>query len=113
MKSLRIGNTHARQNITYSCKNWDAYKDTNGKSNAYFKILTNDGNEIDAMGRRHNKRIEVIKDECQIKDGKTRQAVFEYSSKRVQNLPIIDVAVYDVVEENGTFGLEIGPVCFS
>ena len=113
IKSLRIGNTHARQNITYNCKNSHAHKDTDGNIKPYIKILSNDEEEIDVTGRRQNKRLDVIRDDCQIKDGKTRQAVFEYSSRRVKNLPIIDVALYDVAGENEAFGLELGPVCFS
>lgn len=112
IKSLRIGNTQARQNVTYVCKNSHANKDASGEKKSFVKLLSNSGEEIHVNGGRRT-RLDVVKDECHLKDGQTRQAVFEYSSSRTVNLPIIDVAVFDVADDGEAFGLEIGPVCFS
>jgi len=112
IKSLRIDNTHARQNITYLCKNSFADKDASGAKKSFVKLLSNSGEEIHSNGNR-NTRLDVIADECHIKDGETRQAVFEYSTSRPDNLPVMDVAVLDVAGDDQSFGLQIGPVCFS
>merc|ERR1719378_1257677 len=111
IKSLRIGHTQARQNITYLCKNSFAHKDSHGKTNSFVKLLSNNGDEVHVNGHRHT-RLDVIRDDCHIKDGKERQTVFHYTSFRSKHLPIIDVAIYDVADSDEAFGLEIGPVCF-
>ena len=112
IKSLRIGHSQARQNVTYLCKNSFAHKDSDGKTNSFVKVLSNNGEEVHVNGRRHT-RLDVLRDDCHIKDGKARETVFEYSSRRTSDLPIRDVAVFDVAGSDESFGLEIGPVCFS
>jgi len=76
------------------------------------KILSNKGDVIRVEGK-HPSKLGVLKDDCYIKDDKIRHAVFQYTSSRPDNLPISDIAVFDVADSNEAFGLEIGPVCFS
>ena len=58
-------------------------------------------------------RLDVISDNCNIKDNDWRTAVFEFSTNIRNKLPIADVAVLDIADKNEEFGIELGPVCFS
>ena len=39
--------------------------------------------------------------------------MLEVNAKETTNLPIRDIAVYDVGDDGEEFGLELGRVCFS
>lgn len=111
-KNLRLSSDNVRQNVTYHCKNSYADKDEGGKPMTYFKLMTNTDEEVSTMASRRN-RLDVISDDCYIKDGSWRKTVFEFSTRQTSKLPLIDVAVFDVADKDEEFGLEIGPVCFS
>ena len=48
-----------------------------------------------------------------MKDGKWHKTVFEVATKELTRLPISDVAVFDIADDDEEFGVELGPVCFS
>ena len=101
-----------RQNMTYHCKNSYAHKDKNGTIMSFIKLLTNDEMELTTTSGKRN-RLNVKKDKCSMKDNTWNQADFEFITKRIAKLPIVDIAVYDVNDKNEEFGLDVGPVCFS
>jgi len=101
-----------RQNITYHCKNSHAHQDSFGKTGSYFKVMSNDFIEV-STDSHHKNRLKVLKDECNKKDGVWHTAVFEYTSKIGDRLPINDIAVFDVADKGEEFGIELGPICFS
>jgi hypothetical protein len=98
MEFLRMSSDRVRQNITYNCLN----------SNAHLKIMTNDETEI----KPHSDYVNVISDECHKKDGTWRQAVLEVETTVCDRLPVADVAVKDIYDDNQEFGIDIGPICF-
>jgi len=101
---LHMHSIRARQNITYNCLNSNAYG---------VKLSTFDGSEMyaDHELRKYTYRISL--DGCQTKNNQWGKTTFEVDTSQTELLPITDVAVQDVGEENQKFGLEIGPVCFS
>ena len=110
---MRLNSMTVRQNITYHCKNSHAHKDAFGKTTTpYFKVMSNDFIEVSTVSNRRN-QLKVLKDECSKKDGQWHTAVFEYTSKVGDRLPINDIAVFDVADKGEEFGIELGPVCFS
>jgi len=98
LEFLRMTSERARQNVTYNCLN----------SNAHMKIMTNDESEL----RPDSDSVNLVKDDCYMKDGTWRQAVVEVDTKRCDSLPIANVAVKDIYDTNQEFGIDIGPICF-
>lgn len=49
----------------------------------------------------------------QFKRSDWAKTVITYQTDKPQRLPILDVAVRDIGEEDQSFWLEIGPVCFT
>jgi hypothetical protein len=49
----------------------------------------------------------------QTKDDTWGETILEVRGKNPTNLPIRDIAVYDVGDDGEEFGLELGQVCFS
>jgi len=74
--------------------------------------MSNDFIEV-STDSHHKNRLKVLKDECNKKDGVWHTAVFEYTSKIGDRLPINDIAVFDVADKGEEFGIELGPICFS
>ena len=95
MSLLKVRSDRIRQNVTYNCLN----------SRAHMKILMNDEEEL------HNfsEDVHMISDDCDRNDGVWRKAVFELDTTQ---LPIADIAVKDVHDEDQKFGINVGPICF-
>ena len=111
-KILRFEETFVRQNITFSCKNSPAHQNADGTTSVYVKLLSNDNEELDTEGRSEN-RIKVLRDECYLKDDQWRKAIFEFSSSKLDKLPIRDIAVAGSTNGNEYFSIQLGSVCFS
>ena len=109
---MRMNSDSVRQTVTYHCRNSHANLDAYGRKQTFVKIMSNDDLEIHTSSH-HKHQLKALKDECSKKDGKWHSAVFEFSSKITERLPIADVAVYDVADGNEEFGIELGPICFS
>merc|ERR1712221_53330 len=81
--SLRLDHTHARQNVTYNCKNSLAYRTVEGGKHTFLKFLASDSQEVTAFGKRD--KMNVLKDECHMKDPVWRKAVFEIDTSVMIN----------------------------
>jgi len=112
LRFLRLNSAFARQNITYKCFNQHAHRDSNGDESRYIMIKSADGAEIDTNKDRRPMFLEVLRDECNRKDGKWHSAVFELSTKKMNSLPISDVRILHQDMAND-FEIEMGPICFS
>jgi hypothetical protein len=99
-KTLKLSHRFVKQNVTYLCKN----------APAHIKLLSNNNRELHKMAGRSD-RLNVVKDECMIKDGQWRSAVVEFSSADMNKLPIRDIAVAGN-NRGGYFTLKTGSVCF-
>ena len=115
---MRLNSMKVRQNITYKCLNQHAHRDQNGDEGLYVMIKTADGNIIDTDKDRHAMFLDVIKDECNRRDGKWHSAVFELSTTKLNSLPITDITIRHTTPacktyEPTKFMIELGPICFS
>jgi len=112
---LRMEHSHAHQNMTYHCKNSHAHKDANGNErngdNTFVKVMSNDELEMTTKTNQAF-HLKVVSDGCSTKDNKWHKTVFDMKPRDTQHLPIVDIAVYDVADEDEEFGLDVGPVCF-
>lgn len=109
---LQLLSERAVQNITYHCRNSAAWYDqqTSDYSRGV-KLLADNGVQMHARSSKKFKPT-VVKDECMIKDGKWRKAIFEIDTPKTQRLPLHDIAIYVTGDKREEFGLEVGPVCF-
>lgn len=48
----------------------------------------------------------------QVKNGTWLYTIIQVDTSKPNRLPILDVAAYDIGDEQEEFGLDIGPVCF-
>jgi len=117
LRFMRLNSMSVRQNITYKCRNQHAHRDANGDEGRYVMIKTADGNLVNTDKEREM-FLDVIRDECNRRDGKEHTAVFELSTKRVSSLPITDIRIKHTTATGTTytpteFKVELGPICFS
>jgi len=112
MTFLQLLSSEAYQNITYHCQNSAAYynMETQSKDNA-IKFMTSNDLELEANHRKFS--YSVQHDECQFKQAKWASTVFEFKTTKARRMPIVDIAPFDIGGADQSFGLEIGPVCFS
>merc|ERR1712136_315897 len=108
--SLRLDHTHARQNVTYNCKNSLAYRTVEGGKHTFLKFLASDSQEVTAFGKRD--KMNVLKDECHMKDPVWRKAVFEIDTSVMDKLPLRDIAVSGAEGNDEFYSVEMGSVCF-
>jgi len=108
---LRMEHTKAFQNMTYNCKNSHAHEDAQRRAHTFVKAMSNEEEEM-ATNSSPSYRLEVVSDGCAVKDNQWHKTVFNMKPKDMEHLPIMDVAVFDVADEQEEFGLDIGPVCF-
>jgi len=118
LRFMRLNSMTARQNITYKCMNQHAHRNLNGDVGRYVMIKTADGADIDTDKERRNMFLEVLRDECNRKDGKWHSAVFELSTKKLNSLPISDIKIRHTKPEGKKyektkFEIELGPICFN
>jgi len=109
-KSLKVDKKTVRQNVTYVCKNSPAHKTFEGETKAFVKLLGDNKREMHTMSK--NNRVNVLEDQCYMKDGKWRQAVFQYKSRDMNTLPIRDIGVLGTSGDNESFSIKLGKVCF-
>jgi len=118
LRFLRLNSMNVRQNFTYRCKNQHAYKDNKGIIDRHVMIRTADGAEIDTDKARNKMFLDVLRDECNKRDGKWHSAVFELSTKKTSALPITDIKIKHTTPTGSTyestkFEIELGSICFS
>jgi hypothetical protein len=104
LKFLQLLSTSATQTITYKCLN----------SSPYGTRFTNMmGEEMDSGLMRHKRTTFIdVNDNC-TKDNQWHASVFTVRTKRTEVLPIVDMMLFDIGQENQQFGVEVGMVCFS
>lgn len=104
LKFLQLLSDSARQSITYNCLN----------SSPFGARLTGaSGDDLDsAMGRHKRSTYIDLIDHC-VKDNQWHEAVFNIRTQKTETLPIVDMLLFDVGQENQQFGFEVGMVCFS
>ena len=56
--------------------------------------------------------LSIFLSSLQVKNGTWLYTVIQIDTPKPNRLPIVDVAAYDIGDNNEEFGLEIGPVCF-
>merc|ERR1719462_883716 len=108
--SLRLDHTRARQNVTYNCKNSPAYRTIEGGKHTFVKFLASDSQEVTAFGKRN--KMEVLKDDCHMKDNTWRETVFELDTSSLDKVPIRDMAVSGADGSDEFYSVEMGSVCF-
>lgn len=115
LRYMRMNSMHARQQITIHCKNMHVHKNTNGHAKKRVKVMSDDDLELSAHNEHTRKKMTVIEDGCQKKDGQWHKTVLEYSSKSTERLPIRDVAFHlDPAHfTDASFAIEVGPICFT
>lgn len=107
-----------RQDLSVNCYNTIAYYDssTSDYTNAVHlrgfneAVLTPGGRRKRKGGLKYN--VDENEDECQHRkanDGKTK---IEITTKKMDLLPIIDIALRDAGDADQQFGFELEPVCF-
>jgi len=114
MKMMRLLSSRARQNITYLCQNSIAWSNSSDEIHENtIKVLTDDEIELHGHSKHSGVFLKVISDECQEKNGMAKMSVFNIETTGMEHLPVLDVAAYDIGDEDEKFGLHLGPVCFS
>jgi len=100
---LSLASNGARQTVTFNCLN----------SEASVALALYNGEELDAAEGKFRKTTTVsIQDDC-VKDNQWHSAIFNVRTNKTETLPITDVLLYDVGQQNQQFGIELGEVCFS
>lgn len=90
---LRLLSIHARQTVTFTCRNVEANLEFLSSSNVVLRDY------------------EVIENTCN--SGEWGRAVISYETALTDNLPFEDFSVGDLGAEDQEFGLEMGKVCFA
>lgn len=108
MTFLRLLSFEARQNFTYTCVNGVAWQ--NAKTNKYdmsVRFLGDNESEFSHKAVRPH----VLRDGCKGRSDKG-ETVFEFRTKRLNKVPVVDFMPVDYGGPNQAFGFSIGPVCF-
>jgi hypothetical protein len=117
LRYMRLNSLKVRQNITYHCFNQHAHRDQNGDQGLYVQVKTADGQLVDTRKDKQSVFLDVIKDECNRRDGKWHAATFELSTSKLYQLPITDIRIKHTksadAEYKPLFKIELGPICFS
>lgn len=104
LKFLQLLSDSARQTVTYNCLNSSPFG---------ARLTSASGDDLDsAMGRHKRSTYIDVVDHC-VKDNQWHEAVFSIRTKITEMLPVVDVLLFDVGQENQQFGFEVGMVCFS
>jgi collagen type II alpha len=108
---LQMLSTKASQNITYHCSNSVAYY--NAKKDHHRKALgLMSWNDLEIRNR-GKFSYQVLLDECQEDKPEWGRTILSLKDIKPTRLPIVDVAIRDVGNNNQKFKLEIGQACFS
>lgn len=107
---LQLLSNHARQEITFRCKNSVAWFDQSTQNfNKAVKFEGTNGHEFSTKSKSKKAMVTVPFDGCQVKDGSLRDTQFVISTSQASRLPIVDFASYDLA---GEIEVEVGQVCF-
>lgn len=113
IKFLQSLHDKAEQEITFHCKNSVAYRDAQSKSKDRAILLTTFNGDWLGANNKKKFRYKVTEDGCQVKDGSWGKTVFEVKTKKTNRLPIVDVGIADIGQQDQAFRVEVGRVCFS
>lgn len=109
---LQLLSAHATQNITYHCQNSVAvYHREKSSFRKSLKMLAWNDAEITSRGPQRL-RYEALEDGCKERSPFWSKSILSYTTEKATRLPILDVALRDIGEQNQKFWIEIGPVCF-
>lgn len=104
---LQMLSSTASQNLTYHCRNSHATK-------RELRLLGVNEFEFQLTGEgREELKHKITKNECQANDGVWRKTVFEITSEKTVQLPIVDFYTKHAAGPSEEFGIDVGPVCFS
>lgn len=104
LRYLQLQSTAARQTVTYNCLNSSPYG---------ARFSTNTGEEIDTVETRYKRNTFIeVADDCR-KDNEWHTATISIRTNRSDILPLTDMLLFDIGQENQQFAIEVGSVCFS
>jgi len=104
LKFLQMLSGSARQSLTYTCLNSSPFG---------ARLTSASGDDLDSALGRHKRSTYIdLVDHC-VKDNQWHEAVFNIRTQKTDTLPVLDVLLFDVGQENQQFGVELGMVCFS
>lgn len=105
LKFLQLRSNSARQTLTYHCLNSKAYGT---------RLVFYNGDEMDSASETTFKKFTRLstQDEC-VLDNQWHTAVFDVRTNHTDKLPVMDVLLFDVGQENQQFGIDLGEVCYS
>lgn len=104
LKMLQLLSTGATQHIIYECLN-SAPQGT--------RFTAHNDLEIDSAEVRFRRTTQInVIDDC-TKDNQWHKAVFSISTNVTTVLPIKDMLLFDVGQDNQQFGIQVGNACFS
>jgi len=105
LRYLNLNSNGARQSIVFNCLNSEAYGTR--------LVVAAGDEEIDTADGKFKKTTTVtVNDDC-VKDNQWHSATFDVRTNRTDTLPVTDILLYDVGQQNQKFGIELGEVCFS
>lgn len=108
MNFLRLLSQDGRQNFTYTCINSAAWYSVPGYNHDLaLKLLGENEDKFSYSGTRPN----VVVDGCKTRKSKS-ETVFVVTTKKLQQLPLIDFYPVDYGLPHQAFGFAVGPVCF-
>lgn len=104
LKFLQLLSVSAKQTITYKCLNSSPFGT---------RLQTVSGVDIDSGLYRYQRTTYIdVNDSC-TKDNQWHEATFAVRTQKTSLLPVVDVLLFDIGQENQQFGVEVGMVCFS
>lgn len=104
LKYLQMLSEKATQTLTYTCLNSSPFGT---------RLTSSTGEDLDSAVGRHKKSTYIdFTDDC-TKDNQWHKATFSIRTNNTDVLPVLDVLLFDVGQENQQFGVELGHVCFS
>uniref|UniRef100_A0A8C7Q639 Fibrillar collagen NC1 domain-containing protein n=1 Tax=Oncorhynchus mykiss TaxID=8022 RepID=A0A8C7Q639_ONCMY len=109
MTFLKLLTASARQNFTYNCHQSVVWHDET--TNSYNKALRFLGSNDEEISYDNNPYIRALADGCATRKGYGK-TVIEINTPKIDQVPIIDVMLYDFGDASQKFGFEVGPVCF-
>uniref|UniRef100_A0A8C7KKI6 Fibrillar collagen NC1 domain-containing protein n=1 Tax=Oncorhynchus kisutch TaxID=8019 RepID=A0A8C7KKI6_ONCKI len=109
MTFLKLLTASARQNFTYNCHQSVVWHDET--TDSYDKALRFLGSNDEEISYDNNPYIRALSDGCATRKGYGK-TVIEINTPKIDQVPIIDVMLYDFGDASQKFGFEVGPVCF-
>ena len=110
MSFVQLLSKKADQSIIFHCKNTIATRDERGNQRKALSLMSWNDLEFKQSGKF---QYEVVKDECQAKSGQWASAVIRINTDKPTRLPIVDLKMIDYGQDDQSFKVEVGQVCFS